>query len=153
MSPGSTLYSGGPQRQTVCWGMICLWHEFIHSLGTCARWAEKHPLLQARSLTKWPHSCRKGGWDCCVVVLGGASPPSACHTGSLPASFPQEVFVRGCMAVAITTTYALEQGPDWQWKQVSEGSGSIWKAGLSSTAVPCSSEGLRHCLSQEGGST
>lgn len=47
------------------------------------------------------------------MVSVGASPPSACHAGSLAASFPQEVFVRGCTAVAIITmTYALAQGPD-----------------------------------------
>ena len=47
------------------------------------------------------------------MVSVGGSPPSACHAGSLAASFPQEVFVRGCTAVVIMTmTYTLVQGPD-----------------------------------------
>lgn len=31
------LINSGPWRQTVCLGMICLWHGFIHDLGTCVQ--------------------------------------------------------------------------------------------------------------------
>lgn len=49
----------------------------------------------------------------CCVVLVGASPRCAYNAGSLAARLPQEVFVKGCIAVAIITmTFALEQGPD-----------------------------------------
>lgn len=51
----------------------------------------------------------------CRVVLVGTSPHCACNAGSLVAGLPHEVFVKGRVTVSIiTTTFALEQGPDSQ---------------------------------------
>lgn len=49
----------------------------------------------------------------CGVALVGASLRHACYIRTLAARLPQEVFVKGCIAVAIITmAFTLEQVPD-----------------------------------------
>lgn len=74
----------GPWRQIVYLGIICLQCWFMHHLGTCLKadyvpvcqfgvsincvqCTDKCPYLQSRSMTKWPHFCRKRRMELCVV--------------------------------------------------------------------------------------